>query len=310
MMEDKKMVKRKLCLYSAAVLVVLAVVSCALAGDSTPKRDYNFHSDRLDITHTGDVLSISFEDALGAPVAVEGEFIPGADNVLYDANSTVLTLTADGRVELAEPYTDASGNDGASTYCVSNDKTTGQMFQAGGKITWQFHFANRDTGNVEYTATLKEEAGEIVADFGTTLGQTPVTMTYHADTSLDMTFNNLAYSHDCGIVKSIQAAQPALYADVTATLGRLSSSLNELHVYKKSSGNYIVDYYDSTGYLEYHNEDLPIPLEGETTIPTAVGTIVVKSTGEVFLTEPIGAGTRIQAVNPAHCLIKNLTEKK
>jgi hypothetical protein len=298
------MVKRKLCLYSAAVLVVLAVVSCALPGDSTPKRDYNYHSDRLDITQTGDVLSISFEDAVGTPVSVEGEFIPGADNVLYDANNTVLMLTVYGFVLLIEPYTDSGGNMGNSAYFVSNTKTAGQMFLAGGEITWKFHFANRDTGNVEYTAALTKIDGEVVAHFGT-LGQTPVSMTYHSDTSVDMTFDNLAYSHDCGIIKSINVAQPAIYVDVTATLGRLSSSWNELHVYKKSNGNYIVDYYDDTGYLKYHNEDLPIPLEGETTIPTAVGTIVLKSTGEVFLTEPIGGGTRIQAVNPEGIVVQD-----
>jgi hypothetical protein len=305
MMEDKKMVKRKLCLYSAAVLVVLAVFSCTLPDNSTPKRDYTFHSDRLDITHTGDVLSISFEDAAGTPVAVEGEFIPGADNVLYDANSTVLTLTAEGRVELAEPYTDASGNDGASTYSVSDDKTGRRMYEAGGRITWDFYFAHKDSGEVEYTATLIQAAGEMAADFGTTLGQTPVSITYYADTSVDMTFDNLAYAQNCGTTATINVAQPAIYANVTATLGRLSSSWNELHVYKRSNGNYIVDYYDSTGYREYHNIDLPIPGTGETTIPTAVGTIVIKSTGEVFLTEPIGGGTRIQAINPEGMVVQD-----
>jgi hypothetical protein len=294
------MVKRKLCSCSAAVLVVLAVVSCALPGDSTPKRDYNFHSDRLDITQTDNVLSISFEDAAGTPAAVEGEFIPGADNVLYDANSTVLILKADGRVELAEPYTDSAGQPGASSYSVCNDKTARQMYQAGGRIAWLLYFADKDSGEVEYFATFIEAEGGIFADFGV-LGQTPVSVIYHADSSLDMTFTNLAYSRNCGITKSMNVAQPAVYADVTGTLGRLSN----LHVYEKSNNNYIVDYYDHTGFLEYHNDDLPIPGAGETTIPTAVGTIVIKSTGEVFLTEPISGGTRIHVVNPEGMVVQD-----
>jgi hypothetical protein len=294
------MLKRKLYLCHIAVIVVFTVFSCTLSDTNQPKKDYNYHSSRLDITQTDNVLSISFEDAMGTPVAVEGEFIPGADNVLYNTNNTLLTLTADGRVELAEPYTDASGNDGTSTYSVSNEKTAGRMYEAGGRITWDFYFAHKDSGEVEYTATLTEVAGEMVADFGA-LGQTPVSISYYSDSSLDMTFTNLAYGQNCGTTKRINVAQPAVYADVTATLARLDN----MHVYKKSNNNYIVDYYDHTGFLEYHNDDLPIPGAGETTIPTAVGTIVIKSTDEVFLTEPMPGGTRIQAVHPEGMVVRD-----
>lgn len=271
--------------------------------DAEIPADAYFQSEKIGVRRRQDgTLIIRFDDRDENPVEVEGKF-DGSEQVLFDQGEVRLDLTADNLIRLVETYTDSFGRACTSTYTVREDRTAEEMLIVDTLFDWRFHFADDATREVEYTAGLVKIAGKLNAEFvsldETILGREPVTVSHMADTSKVLAFSN---PYGSG-ASEISVLQPAVYQGVSATLAWLC----QMHLYERTDGSYIVDYfhytYEMTSLL-FHAESW-IGAADQTIYETADASIVIKPTGEVFLAEPINGGTLTNAVNPAGLVVEH-----
>ncbi|MBN1648557.1 MAG: hypothetical protein JW874_11050 [Spirochaetales bacterium] len=297
-------------LFSAYLLIFMFVPLASCTDPESPDDEADpagvsgyFRSGFLDITQQDDgLLIIGFLDATDVSVEREG-YLNGTQQELYSEDGIVLTLTADDLVQLERPYTDDHDREGTETYIVRSDKTAARMMRTTPVYDWNFYFADSGNAEIVYTARLAEISGDLYAEFLDTddsvFDWQVVTVEYNYDTSLVLEFSN---PHGSG-ASEMTVYQPVVYEGVAATLANAGDE-GRMTVYERTDGNYIVDYFDQNEALLLHRIAGILPLDN-TLYGDGETVIVLKPTGEVFLTQTGTQVTHTWVVNPEGMVLEH-----